>query len=85
MSPTTVLGAVVDGDALLQVVWASLLAGVGVTGVFGVGIVGATRALDFSRAGNSAGAVVFAILGLLAAAAVLAAVAFGIVVMTSKD
>jgi hypothetical protein len=80
-----VLASVVDGDALLQVVWASLLAGVGVTAAFGVAIVGATRALDLSREGRPAGAVVFSVLGLLALATVIAAIVFGIVVMTSKD
>ena len=85
MSATPLLGAIVDGEALLQVVWASLVAGVGVTGVFGVAIVGAARALDMSRDGNPAGAVIYGAIGLLAAAVVLAAIVFGIVVMTSKD
>jgi hypothetical protein len=82
---TPVLGAIVDGEALLQVVWTSLLAGVGVTGVFGIAIFGAARALDMSRDGNPAGAAVFGVIGLLAAAVVLAAIVFGIVVMTTKD
>ena len=85
MSAEPVIGAVVDGEALLQVVWASLLAGVGVTGVFGIALVGATRAFDLSRAGNPGGALVFGLLGALAAAVVIAAIVFGIVVMTSKD
>ena len=82
---TPVLGAVVDGEALLQVVWASLLAGVGVTGLVGVGILGATRALDMSREGNVVGVVLYGALWLVASAAVVAALVFGIVVMTSKD
>ena len=82
---TPQLGAIVDGEALLQVVWASLLAGVGVTGVFGIAIVGAARALDMSRAGNPAGAAVYGAIGMLAAAVVVAAIVFGIVVMTTKD
>ena len=79
------LAAIVDGDALLEVVWASLAAGVGVTGVFGIAIVGATRAFDMNRAGNPVGAFVFGALGVLAAALVVAAIVFGIVVMTAKD
>jgi hypothetical protein len=85
MTVPSFLGAIVDGEALLQVVWASLLAGVGVTGVFGIAIVGAARALDMSRDGKPAEAVVFGILGLLASAVVVAAIVFGIVVMTQKD
>ena len=80
-----VTGAIVDGDALLQVVWASLLAGVGVTGLVGVGIVGATRALDMSRDGNMVGAVFFGLVWLVATVAVVAAIVFGIVIMTTKD
>ena len=79
------IASVVDGEALLQVVWASLLAGVGVTGVFGIALVGATRAFDMSRQGNPAGAVIFGAMGVLAAAVVVAAIVFGIVVMTGKD
>ena len=85
MSATPLIGSIVDGDALLQVVWASLVAGVGVTGVFGVALVGASRALDMSRAGNPAGAVVYGVIGLVASAVVVAAIVFGIVVMTTKD
>ena len=85
MSATPLIGVVVDGEALLEVVWASLLAGVGVTGVFGIAIVGATRAFDMSRDGKPVGAVAFGILGLVAAAIVVAAIVFGIVVMTAKD
>ena len=79
------IASIVDWDALLQVVWASLLAGVGVTGAYGVALLGTTRALDLSRQGRPAEAVIFAIVGVVALAAVLAAIVFGIVVMTHKD
>jgi hypothetical protein len=79
------IASVVDWDALLEVVWVSLLAGVGVTGAFGVAILGATRALDLSRDGRPGEAVIFGVVGLAALAAVIAAIVFGIVVMTSKD
>jgi hypothetical protein len=79
------LASVVDGDALVQVVWASLVAGVGVTGAFGVALLGTTRAIDLSREGRPAEAAILGIVGLAAFAVVIAAIVFGIVVMTSKD
>ena len=82
---TPPLGSVVDWDALLQVVWASLLAGVGVTGVVGIAIFGAARALEMSRDGNALGTAFFGFLWLVASAIAVAAIVFGIVVMTSKD
>jgi hypothetical protein len=78
------IGSVVDGDALLEVVWVSLAAGIGVTAAFGAGILGATRFVDLSRSGRAGEAVVFGLLALLGFAVVAAAVVFGIVVMTDK-
>jgi hypothetical protein len=77
------LGAV-DWDALLQVVWVSLLAGIGVTLTFAIAIYGATRALDLSRDGRLAEAGMFAAVAAVALLAVGAAVVFGIVVMADK-
>jgi hypothetical protein len=78
------LGSIVDGDALLNVLWTSLLAGIGVTTVFAVAILGGTRAVDASRGGRPAAAAVFGALAVVALAGVAAAVVFGIVVMTQK-
>jgi hypothetical protein len=77
-------GSIVDGDALLDVVWTSLLAGIGVTGVFAVAILGGTRAIDASRGGRTVAAAVFGVLAVVALAGVAASVVFGIVVMTQK-
>jgi hypothetical protein len=77
-------GSIVDGDALLDVVWTSLLAGIGVTAIFSVAILGGTRAADASRAGRPAAAGLFGALAVAALAGVAAAVVFGIVVMTQK-
>ena len=79
------LASIVDTGDLLQVVWAATAAGIGVTAAFGVSLLGASRAVDLSRDGRRAEAAVFAVLGAAAFAAVVAAVAFGIVVMTQKD
>jgi hypothetical protein len=80
----TPVAEIVKVHDLVQVVWVSLVAGIGVTAAFALAILGATRAVDLSRSGRSAGAVVFGALCSLALAAVAAAVAFGIVIMLNK-
>ena len=78
------LATVVDTQALLKTVVAALIAGVGVTVVFSVAILGAARFADLSRDGRMAAAVAFAVLAIVALAAAAAAVTIGIIVMTSK-
>ena len=80
----SLLASVVDWDAMLQVVWASFAAGLGVTVVFTIALLGATRFVDFRRDGHPVEATVYGIVGLLAAAGVAAAVVLAIVVMTNK-
>jgi hypothetical protein len=77
-----VIATIVDWDALLQVIWVSLLAGVGVTGAYGFALFGTTRALESGRGGNAAGAVAYAVVGVLGLAIVLGAIVFGIVILT---
>ena len=76
------IATVVDWDALLQVIWVSLAAGVGVTAAWAFAIVGATRALENGRDGSPAAAAVYAALGFLGLAAVIGAVVFAIVILT---
>jgi hypothetical protein len=76
--------ASVDWDALVQVIWSSILAGIGVTAAFGIAIVGATRAVDLRRNGQGAAAIAAGAVGVLALAVVGGAIVFGIVVMTTK-
>lgn len=76
--------AAVDWDALLQVVWVSILTGIGVTAAFAVAIYGATRAVDLNRGGRVAEAGLFAVVAVAALLVVGGAVIFGIVAMTDK-
>ena len=78
------IGSVVDGDALVQVLWVSLVAGIGVTASYATAILGATRAVDLSRSGRTGEAAIAGLLAAVAVAVVVAAVVFGIVVMTHK-
>ena len=78
------MATIVETKELVETVIASFVAGVGVTTAFSVAIWGGARFVDLSRGGRPLAAGAAAALGMLALAVTLAAVVFGIVVMTSK-
>ena len=67
------IASIVDTDALLTVVWASLVAGVGVTAAFGFAILGGVRAHELAREGRVGEAAILGAVGVLGVAAVIAA------------
>ena len=75
------IGAIVDGGALLKVVWASLAAGIGLTAAYALAILGATRALEANRDGRVGGTALFALLAITATLAVAGAVVLGFIVV----
>ena len=76
------IATIVDWDALLQVIWVSLLAGVGVTGAYGFALLGSTRALESGREGRLGIAISYAVVAALGFAIVVGAIVFGIVILT---
>ena len=78
------IASVIDGDALLQVIWGSAAAGIFVTLAFSLAIVGAARASAERRAGRLAVATFYSSLALLAALLCAGAVALGLAVMLDK-
>jgi hypothetical protein len=78
------LATIVDTQALLKTVVAAFVAGVGVTLIFSLAILGASRFADMSRDGRPAAAIAFGVVGLVALLAALAAVTIAIIVMTRK-
>jgi hypothetical protein len=78
------LATIVDTNALLKTVVAAFIAGVGVTLIFSLAILGASRFVDRSRDGRPAAAVAFGALGLVALLGALAAVTLGIIAMARK-
>ncbi|MDQ5833336.1 MAG: hypothetical protein M3550_09815 [Actinomycetota bacterium] len=76
------IASIVDTDALLTVVWVSLLAGIGVTAAYGFAILGAVRALELGRSGRSGEAAIFAVVGVVGVATTIAAIVFGIFVLS---
>ena len=75
---------IVDTDALLNMLWSSLLAGIGVTLVFSMAIFGAARAIEAGRDGRPAEAAIFGVVGAVALVAVLGGVVLGVIVMLQK-
>jgi hypothetical protein len=76
--------ATVEWDALLTVIWSALLAGIVVPAAYGFVILGTARAVDLGRQGRAGEAAVYAVIGTLGAATVVAAIVFGIVVLSAK-
>jgi hypothetical protein len=74
--------SIVDWEALLTVLWASVAAGVGVTAAYGFAILGGTRAVELGREGRTGVAVLFGAVGAIGVVAVIAAVVLGIVALS---
>jgi hypothetical protein len=78
----TVFG--VDTHLLWQVIWVSLLAGVGISALFSFVILGAARAGEARRAGRGGTAIAYAALGLTAFALFAVGVVLGVQAMVEK-
>jgi hypothetical protein len=76
---------IVDWAALFEVVYTSLAAGLGVTLAFSLAVAGSTRFADEVRENRMTRAAMYGVLAALGLLVCLAAVVFGIVVMTAKD
>jgi hypothetical protein len=80
----TVLATIIETRELLETVAASLIAGVGITIVYSIAVYGATRFADLSSDGRSIVAGAAVVMAVIAFAVCIAAVVFGIIVMTDK-
>jgi hypothetical protein len=78
------LASVIDGAALLRVIWVSLVAGIGLSLVFSAAIAAGSRAGQSRRSGATAGAVGWYVVTGACALLCTAAVVLGVVVMLSK-
>jgi hypothetical protein len=77
--------AAIDFHSLGQVVWVSVVAGVGVSVLFSVVIWGADKAGDARRAGQDGQALAYGVLAVAAMVVFSAAVIIGVIVMLHKD
>lgn len=78
------LATVVDTHALWQTAWSAALAGIGVCIVFSLAIVGAARSSEAHKANRMAAGLAYAALALAGVAGTLAAVVYGVVLLTTK-
>ncbi len=76
--------AAVEVDKLLEVVWVSLVAGIGVTAVFSLVVYSGARAGEARRAQRSGEATLFFGLSVLCFAAFAIGVVYGVSIMLSK-
>jgi hypothetical protein len=79
-----IIAKVIDGHAAWQAVWTATVAGVGVTIVFSLAVLGATRSTDMRRNDRPGQAAAFGVLALLGLAATLGAVVYAITLITTK-
>ncbi len=78
------IATIVDTQALLDTVVASVVAGLGVTLIFSIALYGVARFGEMTRVGRGGSAMAFGALAIAAAIAFAAAITVGIIVMTSK-
>ena len=81
---TLPLGAVVEWGNLLQVVYVSLIAGVGITLIWSLGLVGVARFDDRRRVGDRGGAARYAALAIVSGLVVIAVLVEAVIIMTTK-
>ncbi len=77
--------AAVDGAGLVEIVWVSLLAGVGITMTFSLVVLGSGRSAAARREGRERAATAYALLAALAFLVFAAGVVTGVNIMLSKD
>jgi hypothetical protein len=75
-------GKVVDTHALLQTVWVGLVAGVGLSGSYGLAMLGLYRAADARQAANRFAVLLYGTVGALALLIVVVGVVGGVLVIS---
>jgi hypothetical protein len=77
--------AAVDVGQIVQVVWVSVLAGVGITAAYSLVVLGSARSLHARRSGQAGAAVAYAGLAAVMFCLFAAAVIYGVHVMLTKS
>jgi hypothetical protein len=79
-----IVAKIIDGQAAWQAVWTAAVSGIGVTIVFSLTVLGATRSTDMRRNDRPGQAAMYGVLALLGLAATLGAVVYAIALITTK-
>jgi hypothetical protein len=77
-------GTVVEWHALWQTIWTAAVAGLGVTVIFSIAVMGAGRSQDRQNDGHGPAALAYGVLAVVALLATLGAIAWGIVLIATK-
>ena len=77
-------GAAIDGGALLKMLYSSLLAGIGVSVIFSLTVLGAIRSTDLRRSGRGGTAVAYAALAAAGLVLTTAVVVYGLILVAHK-
>ncbi len=78
------LATVIDFDALWQTIWTAAAAGIGVTVVYSLAVLGAGRSLEHRSQHRHGASLAYGVLALVGGAGTLAGIAWGILLITSK-
>jgi hypothetical protein len=79
-----IAGDIIDGGALLQVIWVSLVAGLVLVGAMSLAIIGFARAGHERREGNAAAAGTYFAAAVAGSGVIVGAVVLGVAVMLHK-
>jgi hypothetical protein len=79
-----IVAKVLDTHAAWQAIWTAAVAGVGVTVVFSLAVLGATRSTDMRRNDRPGQAAAFGVLALVGLAATLGTIVYAITLITTK-
>jgi hypothetical protein len=79
-----ILASIVDGDALVEVIAVSFVAGISVTAAYATAILSLTRLSEQRRARRTMAATAYTWLAMIALVVSIGAVVLGIVVMASN-
>jgi hypothetical protein len=79
-----IVAKIIDTSAAWQAVWTAAVSGVGVTIVFSLAVLGATRSTDMRRDDRPGQAAMYVALALVALAATVGAVVYAITLITTK-
>lgn len=79
------IAALIDTTALLKMMYASLLAGVGVAVVFSLAVLGVTRSNEMRRAHRCTAATAYAVLAVVGLVPAAAIVVYGLILVTRKS
>jgi hypothetical protein len=78
------LWTVVDVDALWRTAWTAAVAGIGISVVFALTVLGATRSSDLRRENRAVPAALYVLLAVAGTIGTIGSVVYGVVLITTK-